>query len=171
MRYMNRRKNGLQLKYFAIILILSVSFYIAFSIKRRGKSKLVLLSSLTQLVEYIKDQIEYFCAPTEEIFRNYCDGRLADFGFLPIRGTDDMISKLERLSSDGFLDSESREVLISFCKRLGRSIQDEQIANCEYTLSRLRKSLEEASVQLPRKTGVYSALTVVCGFMTAIILL
>lgn len=171
MRYTNRRKRELQLKYSAIILLLSVSFYIAFNIKKKGKNKLKVLSSLVRLIEYIKEQIEYFCTPTEEIFRHYDDSTLAEFGLMPILDTDDMIKKLDKLLADNLLDTENRELLLSFCKKLGRCTQDEQIANCEYTLSRLCKSLEETIARLPKKTGVYSALTVVCGFMAAVILL
>lgn len=159
----------MEVKYFAVIIILFISFYIALLIKKRCQKRIDVCQSLYNFVEYIKNQIEFFCTPTRQIIDSYEDELLSECKLLPAEDElEDAVVKSELSSyiAPGILHSFE-----DFAFKLGRSGPEEQISNCNYMLYVLGRYLDDERNEMPKKSKVYSALSVVSGFMAAILLL
>lgn len=161
----------MQLKYIFIILVLGLSFYIAFYIKKRGEQKILLNEAICDFIEYIKNQIEFFCTPTDEIIANYESPVLERYEFLTLIDENDWEKALYESKASVLLDKRTTVILDAFSKKLGKSSAQEQISNCDYTLRELRKELEIQKNEVPKKSKAFSAITVVFGFMAVIIIL
>ena len=161
----------MQLKYIFIILVLGLSFYIAFYIKKRGEQKILLNEAICDFIEYIKNQIEFFCTPTDEIIANYESPILERYEFLTLIDENDWEKALYESKASVLLDKRTTVILDAFSKKLGKSSAQEQISNCDYTLRELRKELEIQKNEVPKKSKAFSAITVVFGFMAVIIIL
>lgn len=158
----------MELKYAGLSAIIALALYIAIYIKKYGENKLSFYSAMLDFVNHIKNQIEYFCTPTEEIINSYSDGFLFECGFLgEIEGSD----WKSAIDKSKYIDDESKGILSIFSKKLGKSAKEEQIANCDYTIMALDKKIQTCKEDVIGKYKAYSSLAVVCGFMIVILLI
>lgn len=161
----------MELKYLAIAVVLGISFYVAYYIKKRGEEKLQFNEALCDFIEYIKNQIEFFCTPTDEIVANYDSPILEKYEFLTLIDENDWEKAIYESKASALLDKRTVSLLDAFSKKLGTTTASEQIANCEYTLSELKKALETQKDEVPKKSKAFSAISVVSGFMAVILIL
>lgn len=155
-------------KYIGICLIIGASLYISYCIKRFGENKINCYCAICDLIEYIKDQIEYFCTPTEGLIGSYSNDFLYKSGFLRNLEKNDWKKAIE---NDQYLDQYSKTVLEDFSKKLGKSSREQQIANCEYVISALSRKYEICKEDVSKRFKAYSTLAVIVGFMFVILVI
>lgn len=159
------------LKYCAIAVILFLAFYISYLIKKKYSERVQLLEELCLLTEYIGNQIEYYCTPTEEILRSYHSIYLENKGFLPLKADENWRDKLKECDLADNIDNTVMEQIYSFSVKLGRSCSDDQLSNCRFTVGLLTAKLEKDRSDIPKRAKAYSALCVVSAFMAVILII
>lgn len=161
----------MELKYLAVVFVLGISFFTAYYIKKKGEEKLLVNEAICDLIEYIKNHIEFFCTPVDEILSNYENPVLEKYGFLSFLEDNDWENALHESRAGSFLDKRTAALLDSFSKRLGTGTAEEEVAGCEYTLKELRAVLDVQKSEVPKKSKAFSAISVVSGFMAVILIL
>lgn len=158
----------MEIKYLGLTTILGISLYIAVRIRKYAADRIRFFTSIYGFIAYIRNQIEYFCTPTEEFIDSFSDDFLEGCGFLSsIEGNswDEAIRKCR------YIDRSNAAVLLDFSSRLGKTGSDEQLANCEYTMEEIKKTIEVCRCDADTRYKAYSALTVIIGFMLVIALI
>ena len=152
-------------------MILFLSFYISYIIRKNSRERIQILEELCLLCEYIENQIEYYCTPTEEILSSYHSVYLEERGFLPIRGDECWRDKLAGCGLAEYLDASVLGQISTFSDKLGRSCSEDQIANCRHITELLSRRLDKDRSDIPRRARAYSALCLVSAFMTVILII
>ena len=148
-------------RYTAILIISVIAVYTAFCIRRFGRERISFHVAVIDFITYVKQQINYFCTPTNKLIDNYSDKRIVDSGVFDKEGIDTNI----------YLDARGKKLLKDFFAKLGKSSADDQIANCDYTIQALNSLLSEYKADIPKKYKVYSTLTLIAGAMLLILLI
>ncbi len=145
----------------AYVIILLVSGYVSFSIRRYGNGKVKFHMAVIDLITHIRQQITFYCMPTDRIINGYNDPVIGDIK--------------EFVKSNGdcsiYTDERGRKILYEFFTRLGKTSTDDQIANCDYAISSLNGLLVGYIEEKDKKYKAYSGLAFVIGAMLVIILI
>ncbi len=158
----------MEFKYAGITAIIALALYIAWSIKKFGENRIRFNCAMLDFITYIKNQIEFFCTPTEEIIDSYSEGFLFDCGFLGDIEGNDWTRAVEKSK---YIDDNSKNIIFGFSKKLGKTTKEEQISNCEYAIAALDKQIDSCRADVIGKYKAYSSLAVICGFMIVILLI
>lgn len=139
-------------------LILIASLVCAFYYEKRIKEKIARYSELISFISYIKNQIEYFSYPINEIFERYqpCSPFIS--------------SIIENNVDTKYLTSEEKAQINEFVASLGKGYKKEQIALCEYTISFFNVSLEKTKYEAPNKIKVFRSMSLFVGICSIILL-
>lgn len=155
-------------KYIGICMVIGISLYASYCIKRQGENRIQCYSAICDMIEYIKNQIEYFCTPTEDLMRTYSNEFLEKSGFIRDLERNDWSVAIE---NNKYIDEHSKTVLEDFSRKLGKSSKEQQIANCEYAIAALSKKYEVCKDEIPKRIKAYSTLAVIVGFMIIIMVI
>lgn len=148
-------------RYTAILLILILAFYIALNIRKYGKDKIIFHIDIIDFITYVKQQITFFCTPTNKILEEYSDSKLYRSGIFEDGGVDANI----------YLDERGKKLLKDYFSKFGKSSAEDQISNCDYTIEQMNDLLNEYKEEIPKKYKAYSTLAFVVSSMLIILLL
>ncbi len=148
-------------RYTAIFIILLISLYTALCITRYGREKISFHIAVIDFITYVKQQITFFCTPTNKLIEEYHDTKLRESGIFSSDG----------IEANVYLDARGKKLLKDFFARLGKSSAEDQIASCDYTIEGLNALLTEYRSDIPKKYKVYSTLTLIAGSMLLILLI
>ena len=125
------------------------------------------LDALLSLVRHIRENIEHFSRPLDEIYARFDDPLLAASGFLTRLRQAGMGTAVRE--SELGIGEEERAVLISFAASLGRGYREEQIALCRYTEEKLTGIAENLARSAPDRERLWRTLPVL-GALSLILL-
>lgn len=148
-------------KYLAFIIIFFLSGYISFRIRKYSNDKIKFHVALIDFITHIRQQITFYCTPTDRIIKEYHDPAIGDCSLLMEGKTINNI----------YTDERGRKVLNDFFKRLGKSAVEGQIANCDYALSSISTLLSEYIDEKDKKYKAYSMLSLIIGGLLIILLI
>ena len=158
---MNLPRDGTAYRYTALLLIILLAIYITVVIRKYAKDKIYFHITIIDFITYVKQQITFFCAPTNKIISEYTVPEIKNSGIFEEGGID----------KNKYLDERGKKLMKDFFSKLGRSSADDQIANCDYTIEAMNKLLDEYKEELPKKYKAYSTITLITGAMLVIRLL
>ena len=147
-------------KYTAIIIIILLTLYVAFELKKYGRDKISFHMEIIDFITYVRQQISFFCTPTKQILEGYRETEIGNGGFFDADGIDRNI----------YLDERGKRLMKEFITNFGKSSSEDQIANCNYTIEAMELLISEYKKELPEKYKAYSTLTWVVGAMVVILL-
>jgi stage III sporulation protein AB len=78
---------------------------------------------------------------------------------------------LEKCKNKFDFNDSVYETLYNFGSELGISLKEEQINNCEYTLSQLQNYKKQVQDELPKKVKLIKSLSILAGISVVIILI
>ena len=140
-----------------------------FSISMIHSHKKILreLEALSNMVQYIRDNIDHLMKPLPDIFLSYQNDYLETIGFLPrIRHT----SLKQAWEEQSFsFSGESVLLLSEFVRTIGSSYRTEELRLCDYTLTRLNEMLEHLRRDSSNRLKLYK--TVPTMFALSVILI
>jgi hypothetical protein len=139
-------------------LILIASIVCAFYYEKRIKEKISRYNELISFINYIKNQIEYFSYPINEIFAKYQDTSL----FINSIINNNLDTK--------YLTNEEKAQIIDFITSLGKGYKKEQIALCEYNIGFFNVSLDKTKYEAPKKIKVFRSMSLFVGICSIILL-
>lgn len=148
-------------RYAALPVLLVLAFYISYCIRKYGKEKIEFHISVIDFITYVKQQITFFCTPTNKIIEGYNDSMLSRSGLFNDGGIDRNI----------YLDERGKKLLKEYFCKLGKSSAEDQIANCDYVIEGMNALLDEYKEVIPKKYKAYSTLAFVIAAMMIILLL
>ncbi len=138
-----------------------LAFYISYCLRKYGREKIEFHISVIDFVNYVKQQITFFCTPTNKIIEGYADNGLYKSGLFDDGGVDRNV----------YLDERGKKLLKEYFLKLGKSSAEDQIANCDYVIEAMNILLDEYKEQIPKRYKAYSTLTFVIAAMMIILLL
>lgn len=142
------------MKLIGSILIIFASVIASYFYEKRLQSYITSTEELYELVLYIKNKIEYFSMPVNEILNSYS----RDTGII------------NKLSEPDFLDKSIKGDIESFISNLGKGYKKEQVALCEYTLSVLEASKNKMKMEFTKKAKTFRSLSLFTGIGCVILL-
>ena len=158
---LNSTRGNMLYKHLVFIIIALSDLYIAFSIRKYGTDKIKFHITLLDFITYARQQIVFFCAPTNKIINGYGDRLLRDSGFFDDGGIDGNI----------YLDTRGKKLMNDFFGKFGKSSVEDQVANCDYTIDGINNLLDEYKNDIQKKYKAYSILTVILGAMVIVLLI
>ena len=120
------------IKIFGLVLILSASLGVSFTLIGLEARRIRELEGLCELIRYIKNNIDSFLMPLEGIFLTFHSDELEKCGFEAEMKEHGLAAaaKLDLLS----VDTKAREALSAFADSLGTGFRDDEVKRCEYYL-------------------------------------
>ena len=153
------------------IVILASVFYGNDRIREEG-IKLRRIAAFTDMIEYVRDNIDHFAAPLNDIFARYTSDELESIGFLAAvreRGLAAASSEAER---EGYMDDgEIKKVFSDFCRRVGGGYKEDELRLCEYTLSQMHKRMNEMRENYTARVKLYRAIPPLFALSLVLILM
>lgn len=145
------------MKIIGAILIFLVSIIVSSNYEKRKKQEIVDLKAMVSLLQFIKNQIEYFSLPISEILAKYstdneCVKRFVDTGYL------------------SFSDKNIQDELIKCFKQLGKGFKEEQISLLNYNIELTNKTIKSNEESNPQKIKVYRAMSLFISSCVVILL-
>ena len=145
------------MKIIGAILILLVSIIVSSNYEKRKKQEIVDLKAMVSLLQFIKNQIEYFSLPISEILAKYstdneCVKRFVDTGYL------------------SFSDKNIQDELIKCFTQLGKGFKEEQISLLNYNIELTNKTIKSNEESNPQKIKVYRAMSLFISSCVVILL-
>ena len=125
--------------------------------EKRKKQEIVDLKAMVSLLQFIKNQIEYFSLPISEILAKYstdneCVKRFVDTGYL------------------SFSDKNIQDELIKCFTQLGKGFKEEQISLLNYNIELTNKTIKSNEESNPQKIKVYRAMSLFISSCVVILL-
>lgn len=133
------------------------------------KTSVKQIESFIQFIKYIKSQVEYYNMPYPDIFDKYSNPTLEKCGFINTLRTSGW--KIAIDNSIFYFNSNIKELLSNFGNELGKSMKQDQIINCTYTIEQLEIQYQNAKSELPKRTKLYNSLSLMAGISIIIILI
>lgn len=162
-------------------VLLSVVFLTAAALGVRASAeerrKVARLEGLLSFVRHVKRRVEYYAAPTSEIYESFSCEPLEDCGFTKILRAGDrdddenpFCRALKECRDAINLDEELFSALYDFGANLGTCISEDQIVRCVFLEEYLGAEIEKKHSALPGRTRLYSSLGISIGMMIVILL-
>ena len=140
------------MKLIGSVLIIFASIIASYLYEKKLKASIQATEELYHYVLFIKNKIEYFSMPINEIKKSYpCPNIISN--------------------NVEFLDKESKNTMDNFLSKLGKGFKKEQLALCEYTLRTLEQSRDKAKMEFTKKTKVFRSLSLFTGIGCVILLI
>ena len=145
------------MKIIGAILIFLVSIIVSSNYEKRKKQEIVDLKAMVSLLQFIKNQIEYFSLPISEILAKYstdneCVKEFVDTGYL------------------SFSDKNIQDELIKCFTQLGKGFKEEQISLLNYNIELTNKTIKSNEESNPQKIKVYRAMSLFISSCVVILL-
>lgn len=156
------------MKLVGIGLLFSVILWIGWDISAGWKGRLHSVECLRTCLLYIGEQIESFSAPLEEIYEKIGQemDELREFSIILSQfGWSDALAVLPELPE------EAEKILLAFGQEIGRGSQEQELARCRHTVSRLERLAEEMRSELPKRIKLCRSLALTAGMAAVIVLL
>ena len=145
------------MKIIGAILIFLVSIIVSSNYEKSKKQEIVDLKAMVSLLQFIKNQIEYFSLPISEILAKYstdneCVKGFVDTGYL------------------SFSDKNIQDELIKCFTQLGKGFKEEQISLLNYNIELTNKTIKSNEESNPQKIKVYRAMSLFISSCVVILL-
>lgn len=143
------------------IFILCASVASSYFYEKREKEKIKKANKLSEFIRYIRAQISYFSLPADKIFKAY--------------KTDD--SLIENIISgnlstlDFFFCKDMSNDIKDFFSSLGNGYKDEQLALCDFTLSKTEDFINKMNKEFPGKVRIFRSMALFTGICVIILLI
>ena len=145
----------------AIAVCAAIALYIAFSIRKYAADRIEFHTAVVDFIAYVKQQITYFCAPTNKIIEGYSS---------PVFEKNSIFAP-DSIDNNIYLDDRGKKIIHDFFARLGRCTAEEQVSNCDYTITQLNMLISEYRDDMNKRYKAYSGMAVIVGLMLIILLL
>ena len=139
------------------ILIILSSITVSFFYERKLKEQIWILKKIADFFNYVKQQIDYFSFPLNEIYKKYeqIDNHITSI----ISG-----EKLDCLSED------MNTAIFDIMSTLGKGFKNEQIKSLEYINICLDNEIKKHEREYSQKVKVFRAMALFVGCCTVILL-
>ncbi len=154
------------LKILGVILILGAGAFAAAVIVRYEKKKIAVLAGWSDLIWYIRSQIDCYLMPLPEILAGADRALLEACSFTGQRP--DLTSVYH--ASQIYLDKEARRLLCSFVREVGSGYREELLRRCDYYIASLGKLRSRRMEELPARQRIAVAVSLGVAAMAAILL-
>ncbi len=154
------------IKLLGSLLMLLSGGALAVGLARRERCRASVLSAWVELIFYIREQIDCYLTPVDEILAS-ADPALLDSCMC--QATPHSLSEVLQCSAP-YLDPDNARQIGAFVSELGGAFREEQVKRCDRYLAVLRESRERYAAELPRKTRLCTTLCI-CGAVGMLILL
>ena len=155
------------LKICGVLLILGAGGAAAAFILRFEKRKIAVLAGWSDLIWYIRSQIDCYLMPLPEIMAG-ADRALLDACCFQSAGRPDLTAVYH--ASQIYLDPEARRLLCAFVREIGSGYREELIRRCDYYISSLGKIRAKRMEELPARGRVATAVCLGAAALAAILL-
>ena len=139
------------------ILIILSSITVTFFYEKRLKEQINTLKLLFDFFEYVKNQIEYFSLPLNDIYSKYTS-------------SNSCISDIINGKKVDCLSDEINSNILNLMSVLGKGFKGEQIKNLEYVNVCLDKEIKKYEKEYNQKVKVFRAMALFVGCCTVILL-
>ncbi len=139
------------------ILIILSSITVTFFYEKKLKEQINTLKLFIEFFEHVKNQIEYFSLPLNEIYDKYTSSNSCILDI--IHG--------KRIEC---LDEEINNDILNLMSLLGKGLKGEQIKNLEYINICLDKEIKQYEKEYNQKVKVFRAMALFIGCCTVILL-
>lgn len=146
------------IKFVGCLLILLSSVAIGYYFEKNYKDKILFLQEIIDLINYTKNQIEFFSTPINEIYSIFQNKskRITDI----IAGNLNVINESFR----------NQEYLLNYFNEIGKGYKSEQIKLCDYTINEAKKDLNDFKLDLPKRIKIIRSLSLFIGASIVILL-
>ena len=158
------------LKIFGGISLIISSFQLYKRAIRRENSKLEQLDAYMRLIQYIRNNIEYYLLPINKILDN-CDNKIISKCLNAPPNLS--ISNLSQLyySSDILFSDDIARIIEGFCTSFGNTYKNEQITMCEVVYKRLIEEKAKLLSETKNKNKVRFAISLAAPLLIIILLI
>lgn len=156
-------------KYIGLAILFLSSVCIGQTTANTYKTSVKQMEAFIQFIKYIKSQIEHYNTSYPDIFAKYTNPILEKNGFINTLRSSDWKSALDKSIFN--FDNNVKDILYSFGNELGKSLKDEQLINCTYTIEQLEIHYNNNKSELPKKTKLCTSLSLMAGLSIVIILI
>ncbi len=157
------------IKWLGIGFILIAAWLFSIGLIREHRNVLRELEALSDMVQYIRDNIDHLMKPLPDIFVSYRNDYLESTGFLPqIRHIG-----LKRAwnEQDFYLYGEPFLLLSDFIHTIGSGYRTEELRLCDYTLTRLHETLESRRRDSSNRLKLYKTVPTMLALSIILILI
>lgn len=155
------------LKILGVILILGTGVFSAGVVIRYEKRKIAVLAGWSDLIWYIRSQIDCYLMPLPEILAG-ADRALFDACGCSGDRRPDLTAVYH--ASQFYLDAESRRLLCSFVREVGSGYREELLRRCDYYIASLGRIRSRRLEELPARSRVAAAVCIGVAALAAILL-
>ena len=146
-------------------IILGVGISSAILGIRRERRKLAILDGWINLISYIRNQIDLYLTPLDEILQK------ADPVEIPISPKGDPITLQSLLRATAWgLGEEEKRLVSEFVHEIGNGYREDQIHKCGYYLESLRSLRTSRAAELSPRIRVMLAISLCASLGVAILL-
>lgn len=156
-------------RYIGIYILLVASWAFSAELVRRHKRTLEELKALTDMISYVRDNIEYRMKPLPDIFNSYTEPYLEECGLLPAVRQTDLRQAWDKHTFS--LTGEAYELVRDFVHEIGSGYRTEELRLCEYTLERLGGILDHARSESSDRQKLYRTVPIMFALSVILILL
>ena len=154
------------LKILGVILIFGAGVAAAESYILFEKKKIAVLDGWTDLIRYIRLQIDCFLMPLPEILAG------ADRALLSACNCERREKSLCGVyrSSQRYLDRDSRRLLCSFLREIGSGYREEQLRRCDHYIASISSVRARRAEEFPARRRITVAICLCSAAFAAILL-
>ena len=145
------------MKLFGSVLIIIASITISYYYEKQQREKILLLKSVLNFIDYIKDQISYFSRPIDEIYQKYKYQNESLYGLIH--------GEISFPFSKNILD-ELRDCFSG----LGQGYKEEEIKKLEYVSKKVSEEALILEKELAQRVRVFRAISIFVGCSVVILL-
>ncbi len=161
------------MKWIGALILICTSYFCGRSLASQEGREIEALDSLTSFLKYLRRRIFSERIPLSELFSSYEDDFLEKTGFLAqLRASGrDINLKWQKGLSCLSLSKEIEKELLRFGKELGSISLGEQIKRLDSVVSLLESQKESLSASVGARQKTVKTVCLLCGLLTAIILI
>ena len=154
------------LKILGVFLILGTGGFTAALLVRYERRKIAVLAGWSDLIWYIRAQIDCYLMPLPEILAG------ADRALFEACCCTDQRPNLVSVyhASQFYLDKEARRLLCTFVREIGSGYREELLRRCDYYIASLGKIRAKRLEELPARTRIAAAVCFGVAATAAILL-
>ena|GEM_PF-4687588 len=156
-------------KYIGLAVLFLSSVYIGQIIAASYKTSVKQIDAFIHFVKHIKSQIEHYNTSYPDIFNKYSNKILEQTGFITKLRNENWNTAL--VNSVFAFDNNIKDILYNFGNDLGKTMKEEAIVNCSYTVDQLLLHYNTLKSDLPKKNKLCISLSLMVGLSTVIILI
>ena len=146
--------------------VLGIGILAALSTVQKERKKLLVLEAWIALLYYVRNQIDCFSLPLDQILSNADRSLINTLGYCGEAPSPEQLLN----ASEPFLDVDSQKLLGTLIGELGSSYRQEQVKRCDYFLKELETQRDKTKQNLPMRQKMLVTLHL-CAGLGAVILL